>query len=64
MIVPLGLWLAVRLIPPELMADYRRAAAQRAGLPASRVGLAVILLAWGAGATGVAWVFPANRASP
>ena len=46
-ITPGGLWLAVRLIPPEVMADARSAAA--AGSVdgnAGRVGALLIVLAW------------------
>lgn len=45
-IVPLGIVLAVRLIPPEVMNDHREAAAQAASRPASRVAAAIILLVW------------------
>lgn len=46
-IVPLGIALAVRLIPPELMADCR---ARAAGLPkrASFAGAMAIMLIWAA----------------
>ena len=45
-IVPLGLALVLRLIPPALMAEYRASAAQQ---PVSRlgwVGLVIVLLLW------------------
>lgn len=46
LIVPLGILLAVRLVPGPLMAEFRAAALLRVGRPSSRVGLAVILLIW------------------
>lgn len=46
-ITPGGLWLAVRLIPPEVMADARAAAAaQSMDETAGRVGALLILLTW------------------
>ena len=45
-IVPLGILLAVRLIPPPLMAELRAQAAERAGGPVSRTGLIFILAVW------------------
>jgi len=46
-ITPGGLWLAVRLIPPEVMADARAAAAaQDVDGNAGRVGAALIVLVW------------------
>jgi uncharacterized membrane protein YkvA (DUF1232 family) len=45
-IVPLGILLAVRLIPPPLMAELRAQAAERAERPVSRAGLIFILAVW------------------
>ena len=46
-ITPGGLWLAVRLIPPEVMADARAVAAvQSVDGNIGRVGAALIVLAW------------------
>lgn len=44
-IVPFGILLAVRLIPPELMAEFRLKAA-RQNKPTSRAGFAAILAIW------------------
>ena len=44
-IVPLGLALVVRLVPPELMAEHRAAAAD-ARAPSSGMGLAIVLATW------------------
>lgn len=47
LIVPAGIMLAVKLIPAPLLADFRAAAADRADKPVSRVGLAIVIIAWG-----------------
>jgi uncharacterized membrane protein YkvA (DUF1232 family) len=45
LLVPLGILLAVRLIPPDLMAEFRAAAiGQRK--PVSRVGAVAIVVIW------------------
>jgi uncharacterized membrane protein YkvA (DUF1232 family) len=45
-IVPLGILLAVKLVPPELMAAFRAEAIRRQEKPTSRAGLAVIVAVW------------------
>lgn len=55
-IVPLGILLAVRLMPRHLMAEFREDAARRIK-PASRAGLAVILFVWVLCSVSLAWVF-------
>src|SRR3954447_9575037 len=45
-IVPLGIFLVVRLIPPEIMAGHRAAAAVAASRPVSRGAAAVIVAIW------------------
>lgn len=47
-LIPLGVWLVVRLIPPEVLAQCRRDAESLAGrvIRAGRVAAAVILLFW------------------
>ena len=59
LIVPAGIVLVVRLIPPDLMAEFRAQAAQRAERPASLAAAVVIVLLWIA-ATGVTawWLWP------
>jgi uncharacterized membrane protein YkvA (DUF1232 family) len=47
LIVPLGIWFAIRLIPPSLLAEHREAAmARQQQRPASWVGAAIILALW------------------
>ena len=54
-IVPVGILLAVRLVPPDLMAEFRAAAARPdRSPPIGRVGAAVIVALWIAGILGAA----------
>jgi len=45
-VVPLGILVAVRLIPANLMAEFRAEAHQRLNRPSSRLGAAIIVLTW------------------
>jgi len=45
-ILPLGILLAIRLVPPDLMAECRRKAASAAVRPRSVVAAAVIVCLW------------------
>jgi len=45
LIVPAGIWLSIRLIPPAVFAQLR-AAAQDRPWPVSRVGLALVVSVW------------------
>jgi uncharacterized membrane protein YkvA (DUF1232 family) len=58
-IVPAGTWAAIKLVPPEVLAECRARAAQTAGgdRPVSRAAAGVIVLIWLALAgLGVAWL--------
>ena len=58
LIVPLGILLAVRLIPTALMAEFRSTAEQRGRLPANRTAAIVIVAVWIiAAALCVHWLF-------
>ncbi len=48
LLVPLGLMIAIRLIPAPILAEHRAAAARRfaADGPRSRAGAALVLLIW------------------
>lgn len=46
LLLPLGIWLAVRLVPPAVWADCRRRAADPAALPSSRRAAVVVVLIW------------------
>ena len=45
-LVPAGLWLVLRLIPPEVIAEHRAAAEAAADRPVSRVAAIVIVSVW------------------
>jgi hypothetical protein len=46
LIVPLGILVVVKLIPPELMVEYRAAAAVAVEQPVSRTAMVVIVCVW------------------
>ncbi len=54
-IVPLGILLVIKLIPAELMAEFRAEAARREGAPRSTVAAVVIVLTWIAAAGLLLW---------
>ena len=45
-LVPAGLWLALRLIPPEVLADHRRAAEAAADRPVNRWAAVAVVAVW------------------
>jgi uncharacterized membrane protein YkvA (DUF1232 family) len=45
-LLPLGILLVVRMIPPDIMAEHRAAAAATAERPASTAGAIVIVAIW------------------
>ena len=46
LLVPAGLWLFVRMLPPGLIDEHRTAAALAAEPPRSRFGLLLVLALW------------------
>ncbi|HEX9932366.1 MAG TPA: YkvA family protein [Allosphingosinicella sp.] len=54
LLIPFGLWLFVRMIPPGLIEEHRAAAAAAAERPVSRAGVALVIAAWAAAALIVA----------
>jgi uncharacterized membrane protein YkvA (DUF1232 family) len=46
LIVPLGIMLVIRLIPPEIMAEHRALAKAAQDRPVSRTAAAVIVVLW------------------
>ena len=55
-IVPLGVWLVVSLIPDEVMIEYRARANEAGQRPTSRAGMAAIIALWMIGALALGWV--------
>jgi uncharacterized membrane protein YkvA (DUF1232 family) len=55
-IVPLGILLAVRLIPPHILAEHRVAAESAAQRPVSRAAAAAIMSIWFLLAMGAGWI--------
>ena len=56
LLVPAGIWLAVRMIPPELFAEFRTAAGAR-DRPRSLVGATFIGLVWIAAVSLIGWLW-------
>lgn len=62
LIVPIGIALAIRLIPPALLAEFRAQAAVLDERPRSRVAAAIVLLLWlVATASAAAWLWDRFR---
>jgi uncharacterized membrane protein YkvA (DUF1232 family) len=58
-LLPVVMWIALRLVPPEALADARLRAAAAADRPVSRVAAAVIVALWIVGAAlCAAWLWP------
>jgi uncharacterized membrane protein YkvA (DUF1232 family) len=55
-IVPLGIWLVVSLIPGEVMAECRAKADAVGQRPVSRAGMIAILAVWIVGAIMLGWI--------
>jgi len=45
-LLPLGIWLFVRMVPPALFAEHRARAEAASERPISRSGAAVVILIW------------------
>jgi uncharacterized membrane protein YkvA (DUF1232 family) len=55
-LVPLGIAMVVKLIPPEIMAEHRSLAAAAQDGPVSRSTAIVILIVWMIGAVFIGWL--------
>lgn len=62
-LVPLGILLVIRLIPPALLAEHRAAAEFAARQPASRAGAIAIILIWLLISAAVSWALYRRYAS-
>ncbi len=56
-IVPLGILLAIRLVPDGLMQEFREEALRREGRPKSYLGLAATVIIWIVCAAWLIWLF-------
>jgi uncharacterized membrane protein YkvA (DUF1232 family) len=54
-LVPLGILLVVRLIPPDIMTEHRRTASMVDNRMTSRGGAAAIITIWVCGAAAILW---------
>jgi uncharacterized membrane protein YkvA (DUF1232 family) len=54
-VIPLGIALVVRMIPPDLMAEHRRLADAAQHRPVSRAAAAIIVVVWFAALALTAW---------
>jgi uncharacterized membrane protein YkvA (DUF1232 family) len=54
LLIPLGLWLVARMLPPGRLDEHRRAAAAAAERPVSKAGALIVVALWAAFAW-VAW---------
>ncbi|WP_201414593.1 YkvA family protein [Mesorhizobium sp. J8] len=56
LIVPVGIMLAVKLVPADLMREFREEAMRREK-PVSKAGLAFMLALWAMAAVALTWLF-------
>jgi uncharacterized membrane protein YkvA (DUF1232 family) len=63
-IVPLGIWLVIWLIPEEIMAEYRAVADEAGQRPVSRAGMFAIITLWILGVMTLAWIGYAHWVRP
>jgi uncharacterized membrane protein YkvA (DUF1232 family) len=55
-LVPAGLWLVLRLIPPAVLAEHRATAEAATARPVSRLAAAGVIILWiGLGLVALAW---------
>ena len=54
-IVPLGIILAIRLIPAPLMSEFRSLASDHARLPKNQTGTIAVICIWLVGAVAIGW---------
>ena len=54
-IVPLGIWLVIRLIPEDIVVEYRTIADKAGQRPVSRAGTVAIIMLWILAALTLGW---------
>ncbi len=55
-IVPLGIWLVIALVPEEVMRECRAIASMAAQRPRSRAAAIIIVALWISGAAALGWI--------
>ena len=55
-LIPLGLWLVIKLVPREVLADARAKARDAERLPASRAAAVVIAGLWIVSIAAIVWI--------
>lgn len=55
-VVPLGIWLVVSLIPDEIMIEYRAKADAAGQRPVSKAGMIAIIVVWIVAAVMLVWI--------
>jgi len=55
-LIPLGIWLFVKMLPPGVFAEHRITAAAAAQRPGSAAGIAIVVAIWLACAMLIAWL--------
>ena len=55
-VVPLGIWLVIALIPEDVMREYRAIASAAARRPVSRTAAIVVVALWISGAALLGWI--------
>jgi uncharacterized membrane protein YkvA (DUF1232 family) len=56
-LIPFGIWLFVKMLPPGVFAEHRAAAEQAAMRPVSILGLSIVLAVWVLVATTAVWIW-------
>ena len=56
-IVPLGIWIVVKLVPADLMREFRAEAARMEAKPVSRTGALIVVALWIVSAALLLWWF-------
>ena len=58
LLLPLAIALAIRLVPPDVMAEHRIAAASAEGRPVTRAGAAFVVMLWLLVLGALLWFWP------
>ncbi len=64
LLLPVGLWIVIRLVPPDLMAEFRKEAQGLGRLPRSFAGAAFVIGLWLAMALLAGWLVYRNWIVP